>query len=92
LTVTIGKATFDHVLYNAGADVLYLHIGDPSSAITFEESPEGHALRYDKDGRLVGVTLVNARWLLKQGRPLSITIPERVEVDPKELASAISAA
>ncbi len=92
MTVTIGQTTFDHVDYDEDADVLYLHVGDPKTAMHFEESPEGHAWRFDKDGRLVGLTIVNARWLLEHGRPIAITVPERVEVDPEQLASAIHAA
>ena len=43
MTVSIGS-TFDHVDYDADADVLYLHVGDPANATDFDESPEGHAL------------------------------------------------
>ncbi len=49
---------FDTVHYDPDADVLYLSIGGPERAVDFEESPEGHALRYDEDGDLVGITIV----------------------------------
>ena len=58
MTITIGSATFDNVFYDQDVDVLYLHVGDPSTAVDFDESPEGHALRFDVEGRLVGVTIV----------------------------------
>jgi hypothetical protein len=29
--------------------------------VDFDESPEGHALRFDADGQLVGITLVRPR-------------------------------
>jgi YD repeat-containing protein len=67
MTVTVVELTFDNVAYDDAADVLYLHVGDPSDAVGFDESPEGHALRYDAAGRVVGITIVNARWLLEQG-------------------------
>ena len=92
MSITIGHTTFDHVSYDREADVLYLHVGEPASAVQFDETPEGHALRYDAAGRLVGLTIVNTRWLLDQGAPLMITIPERVTVDPAALASAIQPA
>ncbi len=57
MTITIGSTTFENVLYDAEVDVLYVHKGDPSTAVDFDESPEGHALRFDggqpggRDGR-----------------------------------------
>ena len=91
MTVTIGHTTFDRVDYDEDADVLYLHVGDPGSATDFEDSAEGHALRFDADGRLVGLTLVNPRALLVAGGPLTVTIPERVVIDPAVLAAAVHA-
>jgi uncharacterized protein YuzE len=64
MTITIGSNTFDRVHYDAEVDVLYLHKGDPSTAVDFDESPEGHALRFDARGNLVGVTLVGAKSLI----------------------------
>jgi uncharacterized protein YuzE len=92
VTVTIGTTTFDNVDYDAEADVLYLHVGDPSSAVGFDESPEGHALRFDAAGSLVGVTIVGARQLLDTGQPLVVTVPARLEVDAADLAGALTAA
>ena len=92
MSVTIGGTTFDRVSYDSEADVLSLHVGDPSSAVDFDESPEGHALRFDSDGRLVGVTIVMARRLLQQGDPITITVPQRLAIDPAALAPAIDSA
>jgi uncharacterized protein YuzE len=92
MTVTIGRLTFDHATYDPRGDVLYLHAGQPQAAADSEETPEGHAVRYAEDGRVVGVTIVNAKWLLDQGQPIAITIPERIAIDPAQLAPAIDAA
>ncbi len=92
MSITIGRTTFDQVRYDADADVLYLHAGDPDTAVDFDESPEGHALRYDAEGKLVGITLVNAKALLDKDTPITITILERVTVDPATLAPAIQSA
>jgi uncharacterized protein YuzE len=89
MTVMLGGLAFDNVVYDDGADVLYLHVGDPSTAVEFGESPEGHALRYDADGRLVGITIVNARWLLEQDEVVTITLPQPIQVDRGTLAAAI---
>jgi uncharacterized protein YuzE len=92
MTITIGSTTFDRIEYDAGADVVYLHVGDPASAVRFDESPEGHALRFDREGSLVGITIVNAKRLLDDTRPIAITVPERLTVDPATLASVVPAA
>jgi uncharacterized protein YuzE len=92
MSITIGHSTFDRVRYDEGADVLYLHVGDPATAVDFGESAEGHALRYDDAGRLVGVTIIHAKGLLERDGHVTITIPEPtpVEIPGEELASAIA--
>jgi len=92
MTITLGQLTFDHATYDERGDVLYLHAGEPQAAADADETPEGHAVRYAADGRVIGVTIVNAKWLLDQGQPIVITLPERVAVDPAVLAPAIHAA
>ncbi len=89
MTVILGDLEFDNVLYDGGADVLDLHVGDPTVAVEFDESPEGHALRYDARGHLVGVTIVNARWLLERDEQVTITLPKPIRVDREALAAAI---
>ena len=90
--ITIGAILFDRVRYDREADVLYLHVGDPSSAVDFDESPEGHHLRFDSDGRLVGVTMVGVGRDLEAGRQITVTVPERVEVDSQVLLGVLHAA
>jgi uncharacterized protein YuzE len=92
VTVTIGNITFDSVHYDAGGDVLYLHVGAPASAVDFDESPEGHALRFDANGDLVGVTIVRPKWLLEHEGKVTITMPDRVEVGADAIRSALAAA
>jgi uncharacterized protein YuzE len=92
MTVTIGQVTFDSVHYDAGGDVLYLHVGDPTQAVDFDESPEGHALRFDAKGDLVGVTIVRPKWLIEHEGKVTITMPERLEVGPDALRAALAAA
>jgi len=93
MSITIDGITFDQVVYDRDADVLYLHVGDPSTAVDFDESPEGHALRFDGKGHVVGITLVRPRHLMQQGGPLTVTMPkpERVTIDPAMLSSALDA-
>jgi uncharacterized protein YuzE len=62
-TIDFGAARYDR-----DADVLYLSVGDSARAVDFDETPEGHALRYDADGDLVGITIVGARKLVDEHR------------------------
>ena len=87
-TVTIGETSFDHVSYDRDADVLYLSVGEPQPADQTFASPEGHAVRLDKDRRVIGITLVNANALLERGS-LQLTLPRVVQVDVAALESAL---
>lgn len=89
--MTIADITFDRVEYDSDADVLYLHVGDPSTAVDFDETPEGHALRFDAEGRLVGITLVRPKHLLDKSGGLRITLPVASDVPAGDLTLALSA-
>ena len=90
MTVKIDDLLFDRVKYDAEGDVLYLGRGPSNMAADGEQTPEGHAIRYDTDGEVVGVTLINAKWLLDRDGYLKITIPHEVRVQPGELAGALA--
>ena len=64
VNITIGLVVFDHADYDTESDVLDLHVGEPEEAEA-EETPEGHVLRYAPGThRIVGLTVLNAKWLL----------------------------
>jgi uncharacterized protein YuzE len=92
MTVTIGSLTFDRASYDARGDVLYLHVGDPREAAGSEETPEGHVLRFDANGEVIGLTIINAKWLLERDHAINVTVPEHVAVGPDALAEALAAA
>lgn len=87
----IAGIEFDRVVYDREADVLYLHVGDPASAVDFDGTPEGHHTRYGPDGSLVGLTIVNARWLLEEEGEIVVTLPEQ-KVRATELGDALAVA
>jgi uncharacterized protein YuzE len=92
VAVRIGDLVFDHAAYDREGDVLYLHVGPPQAAADAEETPEGHAVRYDAAGRVIGLTLVNARWLLDREGAITVTLPRPpVRVGAAELAPALGA-
>lgn len=92
LQITIAGVRFDRVCSDANADVLYLHVGDPSTATECDESPEGHHLRFDREGHMVGITLAGIRKDLEAGHSVTVTLPEPVEVGESELRRVIQAA
>jgi uncharacterized protein YuzE len=67
MTVTIGHLTFDNATYDERGDILYLHVGERQAAADSEETPEGHVLRFDATGKIIGLTIINAKWLLGTG-------------------------
>lgn len=92
VNIRIGPLVFDRADYDAGGDVLYLHVGDPVKA-EGEETPEGHIVRFEPGKqRIVGLTVINAQWLLDRDGRLIVTVPETVEASADELAPALAAA
>ena len=89
MTITIGTITFDHVAYDADGDVLYLSVGEPRMPADSQGTAEGHNVRYDDQGQIIALTLVNAKWLLERDGEVRVTIPSRVSAD--ELAPAMAA-
>lgn len=90
MSVTIAAITFNRVEYDAEGDVLYLHVGDPSRAVDFDETPEGHAVRLDAEGNVVGLTLVRPKRLLERDGELRVTLPVPSDVPSEQLASALA--
>lgn len=90
VNVHIGPLVFDHADYDAEGDVLYLHVGSPREA-DGEETAEGHVLRFEPGTEhIVGLTVVNARWLLDRDGRLIVTVPGKVEASADELAPALA--
>ena len=91
MSVRLGGIEFDNVDYDREVDVLYLHVGEPSTAVDWDESSEGHHLRFGADGQLVGITIVNARWLLDEDGVIVITLPER-RIETRDLGDVLAPA
>jgi uncharacterized protein YuzE len=90
MTVRIGAHEFDRVSYDERGDVLYLGRADAEPAAVTDATPEGHAVQLDARGELIGLTVVNARWLIARDGKLVITIPERIEAPASEFEPALS--
>ena len=80
MTVKLAGIEFDNNFYDSEVDVLYLHVGDPATAVDWDDSEEGDGLRYGPDGNLVGITILNAQWRLDRDGKIVITMPaHRIE-------------
>ena len=71
---------------------LYLHIGHPRAAADSEQTPEGHVLRFDAAGKVIGLTIISAKWLLERDGELIVTLPEQVRVAPAAIEAAFATA
>jgi uncharacterized protein YuzE len=91
MNVTIAGTTFDQHEYDERGDVLYLSAGDPQAAARTIATPEGHAVDYDDSGAVIGMVLVNARFLLDRDGAVTVTIPPD-RVVAAQLAPALVAA
>jgi uncharacterized protein YuzE len=55
------------------------HEGEPREPARQVATPDGHLVRYDEDGEVIGITIVNAKWLSE--RDSQIEIPLRLHAD-----------
>jgi uncharacterized protein YuzE len=49
-------------------------------------------LRFDANGNIVGLTIINARWLLDRHGEIAVTLPEQVHVESRTLEPLLAAA
>jgi uncharacterized protein YuzE len=91
MSVHVGPYEFDHASYDSDGDVLYLRRGEQQKAADTFGTPEGHAVRLDEQGEVIGITIVNAKWLLGREGKISITVPSLIEPDADELAAVLAA-
>ena len=97
MIVRLGNHAFDHVVYDAEGDVLYLSHGEPAPAKMTLPSQEGHAVRLNDADAIIGITVVGAKWWAERDGRITVTlpdsgcIPERLETSAEDLAPAFAA-
>jgi uncharacterized protein YuzE len=92
-SIRIGPYDFDHIAHDEEGDVLYLSVGEPREAADSQETPEGHVVRYDNDEHIIGVSIVNARWIFDLDQAVAVTLTGRsapglgrpVQIEPTAL-------
>jgi uncharacterized protein YuzE len=75
MIVAIAGTSFDQHEYDERGDVLYLSGGPPREAARTIATPEGHAVDYDQTGVVIGMVLVNVRFILERDGALTVTLP-----------------
>ena len=87
--VNLGGIEFDNNFYDREGDVLYLHVGDPSTAEDAIGTAEGDGTFHGGDGSLVGLTILNAKLRLEQDGKIELTLPSH-KVVVTDLGDALS--
>ena len=90
MNIKIDGLVFDRASYDADGDALYLARGESAEASDAALTPEGHGIRYDAEGRVMGLPIINARMLLDRDGHVTITLPQEVHVDASDLSGALS--
>lgn len=84
MTLSVGSTTFDRISYDREADVLYLSV-DGAEATVWDETPEGHVVRFNKAGDLVGLTVIAVQHHLDEEGRLPVTLPQRAQIASEDL-------
>lgn len=90
MNVKIDDLIFDRGNYDAEGDVLYLARGTMNHASDVALTREGHGVRYDENGEVIGVTIINARRIIEHDGYLTITLPHAVQVQAGDLATVLA--
>jgi len=88
MTIRLGHIEFDNIVYDDVADVLYMSVGEPRDPARQEVNPGGHLIRYDNDEQVIGITLVNAKWLMDRDGEIELSL--RLPSDDLALALALA--
>lgn len=78
--------------YESIGDVLYLSAPGDDKRASAQETPEGHAVRLDRDGRVTHLTAINARWLLDRDGELVATLVDgrQLRLGRQDVADLVS--
>lgn len=92
---TVRVSAADLVLtgsYEPVGDVLYLSAPGDDKHGPAQETPEGHAVRLDAEGRITHLTALNAKWLLGRHGELIATLRDgrTLRLSREDLGSLIT--
>jgi uncharacterized protein YuzE len=87
MTLSLGPFDFDRVDFDVKGDVLYASVKGARPAAYVTETREGHTISFDPAGRVVGLTILNAKWLLDREGEITLTQVFKAE----QIAPALAA-
>jgi uncharacterized protein YuzE len=87
MSISFRGVVFDEVDFDRDGDVLYLSVAGVEPAV-YDESPEGHALQFDVNGDLCGITVIGVSHHIDDSGHVALTVPKREELGLDDLVLA----
>lgn len=69
-----------------------MNVGEPQRESDGLATDEGHGIHFDAEGTVIGMALVNVRWLLERDGELTLTWPKEYHLGADALEPALTAA
>lgn len=83
-SVAYADVIFDKVDWDRDVDVLYMSTSGVAP-VEREETPEGHVLRFDENGKICGMTVIGISQYMEPTENSKVAFSQRHEVDISQL-------
>lgn len=83
-SVPFEDVIFDKVDWDQEVDVLYMSTSGVTP-VEREETPEGHVLRFDENGKICGMTVIGISQYMQPTTNSKVAFPDSREVDISRL-------
>jgi uncharacterized protein YuzE len=83
-SVPFEDVIFDKVDWDRDVDVLYMSTSGVTP-VEREETPEGHVLRFDENGKICGMTVIGLSQYMAPTENSKVAFSQRREVDISQL-------
>ncbi len=91
----VGPFSFSEVDYLEGHDTLYLSNSTPNEGGgSGKWTPEGHVVGFDREGKIIGITLMRVLGTISTGTEIELTIPipRKFGISPEDIRAAVNEA
>jgi len=83
-SVAFEDVIFDKVDWDRDVDVLYMSTSGVAP-VEREETPDGHVLRFDENGKICGMTIIGISQYMEPTESSKVAFPQGHEVDISRL-------